>query len=249
MLALSVTQPWASVILTGLKDVENRGYRPAKAPGRILIHATKKAIPGNWEAYPSEHVSNVKNMRLMGQIPEYKDMPLGAIIGYVDCYDIVQDSDSMWAQPDSYHWCLRDAHIFDEPIYGVKGARGHLFDVPEIDEDNLPASHEWICSSPDVQGDTVILPVSDAVMAQIEAGADHITYDDTGIMDSMFFNPETGEPVEYKKVCFVGRDKTVEKVFDGVEVAPYLIPGDKTVEVIEYAGQGILWSYCALYFK
>ena len=249
MKALSVTQPWASVICTGLKDVENRKWQAAQAPGRILIHATSAKIPRNVENEPSEMISNIKNARLMGQIPEYEDMPTGAIIGYVDCYEIVKDSDSPWAQPDSFHWCLRDARFFDEPIYGIKGVRGHLFDVPEVDENNLPPSHEWICEFPDVQGDTLIMPVSEAVMADIEAGADHIAYDMTGMLEELFFNPENGEPIQFKTIEFVGKDKTVTKQFVGIDSAPYLLPGDKTIEVIEYHGQGILWSDCALYFK
>lgn len=249
MKALSVTQPWATVICTGLKDVENRKWQAAQAPGRILIHATSAKVPGNWENYPSENVSNVKNGRLMGQIPEYKDMPNGAIIGYVDCYKIIKDSDSPWAQADSFHWCLRDARFFDEPIYGIKGVRGHLFDVPEVDENNLPPSHEWVCDFPDVQGDTVILPVSDAVMDEIESGVDHIAYDLTATMEQLFFNPENGEPIQYKTIRFVGKKKTVTKQFDGVEAGPYEFPGNKTYEIEEYQGQGILWSYCAVYFK
>ena len=248
MKALSVTQPWASIICTGIKDVENRPYQSVIIPGRILIHATAAKVPGNWEMQPSEYVSHAKNGRLMGQFPEYKDMPNGAIIGYADCYKIVKNSDSMWAQPGFFHWCLRDARLFDKPIYGIKGARGHMFDVPEIDENNLPPSHEWVCRFPDIQGDTIILPVSDAVMADIEAGVDHIAYDLTDIIEELFFNPESGEPIEYHTIQFVGKDKTIMKQFDGVESGPYEF-GGKTYEVPEYQGEGILWSYCAVFFK
>lgn len=249
MKALSVTQPWASVICTGLKDVENRQWQAAEAPGRILIHATAAKVPGNWENYPSEYISMVKNGRLMGHFPEYKDMPTGAIIGYVDCYQIVKDSDSLWAQAGFFHWCLRDARLFDEPIYGIKGVRGHLFDVPEIDENNLPQSHEWVCDFPDVNGETLIMPVSDAVMSDIEAGADHIEYDLTGLMEQLLFNPETGLPYPFKTVEFIGKDKTVSKKFDGIDWDAYILPDGQTVELEEYKGQGVPWSYLHIYFK
>lgn len=249
MKALSVKEPWASVICTGLKDVENRTWQLSQAPGRFLIHASSSKVPGNWENYPSEQISNVKNCRLMGQVPEYKDMPVGAVIGYVDCYKIVRDADSPWAQPDNYHWCLRDAHIFDEPIYGIKGAQGRLFDVPEIDENNLPPSHEWVCEFAAVQGDKLILPVSDVMMAVIETDIDHVTYDLTGLMEQLLLNPENGEPKAFKTIEFVGKEKTVTKVFDGIDYGPYLLPGDETVEVEEFKGQGVLWSYISVYFK
>ena len=42
MKVLSVQQPWASLIVAGIKDVENRTWKPKEMPGRILIHASKK---------------------------------------------------------------------------------------------------------------------------------------------------------------------------------------------------------------
>ena len=115
MKALSVKQPWASVLCAGIKDVENRTWQTKGAPGRILIHATKTKVESNYEGYPDDYISTIKNARTMGQIPEYKDMPYGSIIGYLDCYQIVRDAESYWAQPDSYHWCVKDAYLFDEP--------------------------------------------------------------------------------------------------------------------------------------
>ena len=42
MKVLSVQQPWATMICSGIKDVENRTWKPKENPGRILIHASKK---------------------------------------------------------------------------------------------------------------------------------------------------------------------------------------------------------------
>lgn len=39
MKVLSIKQPWASLICSGIKDVENRTWKPKEVPGRILIHA------------------------------------------------------------------------------------------------------------------------------------------------------------------------------------------------------------------
>lgn len=38
MKTLSVRQPWASLLVSGLKDIENRTWAP-NFKGRILIHA------------------------------------------------------------------------------------------------------------------------------------------------------------------------------------------------------------------
>ena len=249
MKALSVTQPWASVICSGMKDVENRLWQAAEAPGRILIHATKAKVPGNWENCPDDMVSAVKNSRLMGWIPEYKDMPYGSIIGYVDCYKIVKDSDSFWAQPDSFHWCLRDAYLFDKPIPGINGVRGHLFDVPEVDVNNLPPAHKVDLAIPYVKDKDVFMPASDAVLNDIEAGADNVCYDSSDALFELFINPESGEQIEYKKIHFVGKNKTIVKTFDGVDSAPYLGPGDKPLKIIGLEDLDLYWSYFAVYFK
>ena len=39
MLALSIRQPWAWLILNGGKDIENRSW-PTKVRGRVLVHAS-----------------------------------------------------------------------------------------------------------------------------------------------------------------------------------------------------------------
>src|SRR5947208_17153186 len=43
-LALSVKQPWAALLIAGLKTVEVRTW-PTRARGRVLIHAAKTADP------------------------------------------------------------------------------------------------------------------------------------------------------------------------------------------------------------
>ena len=68
MKALSVKQPWASVLCAGIKDVENRTWQTKGAPGRILIHATKTKVESNYEGYPDDYISTIKNARTMGQI-------------------------------------------------------------------------------------------------------------------------------------------------------------------------------------
>ena len=48
MLALSIRQPWASLILKAGKNIENRDW-PTKYRGRILIHAAKGMTRGEHE--------------------------------------------------------------------------------------------------------------------------------------------------------------------------------------------------------
>ena len=69
MKVLSVQQPWASLICAGIKDVENRTWKPAQVPGRILIHASSKKITGNFfNNIPEETESYIVNNVFFGNL-------------------------------------------------------------------------------------------------------------------------------------------------------------------------------------
>lgn len=84
---LTVRQPWARLLVEGVKDVENRSYRTHLA-GRLWIHAGKKI---DEEAPP--HMIKADDVR-------------GAIIGSVVVTRCVTDSTSPWAIRGQWHWCL-----------------------------------------------------------------------------------------------------------------------------------------------
>jgi len=163
MKCLSVQQPWASAICTGVKDVENRTWQTKNAPGRILIHASAKKVPKDFDAMnlDPEMISTMANLRLFGIMPEYEDMPLSAIIGYVDVtgFDSDNNNDSPWAGANCTHWHLENAYLFDEPIKDVKGKLG-LFDYP-IDENNLPPAHKVEQNFPVLEGEHLTFHVGD----------------------------------------------------------------------------------------
>lgn len=96
--AITIQQPWASLIMSGHKDVENRIWRP-KRRGRIWIHAGKVWDPDGIKKYGSTG-----------------DLPIGAILGHVTLSDVVNDSTSPWALPDRWHWLLTDPRPLSEPI-------------------------------------------------------------------------------------------------------------------------------------
>lgn len=231
-----------------MKDVENRLWQAAKAPGRILIHATKTKVPRNWELCPDDYVATIKDARLMGNIPEYEDMPYGSIIGYVDCYQIVKDSPSFWAQPDSFHWCLKDAYLFDEPIPDIKGVRGHLFDV-DIDEDNLPPAHKVELKEVSLEDGVITMPASEAVMARVEAGEKEIMYDFSPSLSAMFYNQETGVTTQAESVRFVCGDRVLEKEIDEVIVDCYTDMNGEVVPYYGYDGTPLYYAFFALLLK
>ncbi len=162
MKTLSIQQPWASLIVAGLKDVENRTWS-TDYRGRILIHASGKKIPNGYlyNSNPAELIQEISNIVYMGGMPNFEDLPLGAIIGYVDLVDIKDETylDSDWAQGAPCQWIVNNAYIFDEPITDVKGKLG-LWEY-DIDENNLPPAHKACPPTLVAEGEEIVMPVSD----------------------------------------------------------------------------------------
>lgn len=172
MKVLSVQQPWASLIVAGIKTVENRTWQPKQLPGRILIHASKKTSLRLMNHEPLEWVQEIFNEQLFGNLPNFTDMPANAIIGYVTVERIDKDNaNSVWAAGESnderlYYWHLTDAHVFDEPIVGVKG-KLHLWDY-DLDAGNLPPAHNVSLARLSVDGDNVNVPLTAAHLATLQ---------------------------------------------------------------------------------
>lgn len=125
MKAISIKQPWASLIAYGIKDIENRTWScPKKYLGqRVLIHAAMTTVKEGWKALTREQLKKViphKN-KLYG---DNEELPHGAIIGSVVITDCVQNHPSVWAEKGVWNWVLKDAVLFDKPILDVKGKLG-----------------------------------------------------------------------------------------------------------------------------
>lgn len=125
MKAISIKQPWASLIAHGFKDIENRSWKcPAKYIGhRVLIHASCKQLD-----YDNFYDSPLTNEQILA-LPDDKcfedfDFKVGSIIGSVVIADCVKNHPSIWAEKGVWNWVLRDAILFDNPIEGIKGKIG-----------------------------------------------------------------------------------------------------------------------------
>ncbi|AZA75951.1 ASCH domain-containing protein [Chryseobacterium indoltheticum] len=136
MKALSIKQPWASIIAYGIKDIENRTWK-TNFRGRIFIHASAKIVEevdfttqqtallfenGIW--HPDRGFTEELNIT-------------SAIIGEVIIVDCVINHESIWADKTFmyecdetgeepigkpiYNWVLENAILYDKPIFNVKG--------------------------------------------------------------------------------------------------------------------------------
>jgi len=136
MKALSIQQPWASLIVAGIKDVENRTWS-TRYRGPLAVHAGSKLN----KATARDAFSRLERVQLVTLCNcialttskdvltvTLDDVPRGAVIGVVDVVDVIRTSKSKWALEDHFHWVLRNPR----PVraWWMSGRLG-LFDVPD----------------------------------------------------------------------------------------------------------------------
>lgn len=137
MKALSIKQPWASLIAHGIKNIENRTWK-TNFRGRIYIHVSAKMSEVD---FTTEQTSELIKSGLY--IPDKgfdkKKFEVSAIIGEVDIIDCVINHPSIWAEKTAgvlvgnrfyidkslkkpiYNWVLANPILYDKPILNVKG--------------------------------------------------------------------------------------------------------------------------------
>jgi hypothetical protein len=164
MKTLTVIQPWATWIVNGIKDVENRTWK-TNYRGRILIHA---AVNQKLDKSPLDIVHTKPELEVLySNYTEHELIsrlgPFGAIIGSVEIVDCVKEHPSVWAEPDKWHWVLSNAIRFPEPI----PTRGKLslWEYPQILAETEEPGGNLFCHCQ--------LPVSDDV--QVSTMFDHFT--------------------------------------------------------------------------
>ncbi len=141
MKALSVKQPWATLIVEGEKTIEVRGWKTDHR-GPLLICAS--AAPNN--VFWHDDVENTHRLMHAGCI-------IGAV-NLIDCRPMVEDDDlASYGQykPGAIAWVVEPVH-FCKPV-PVAG-RLNLFDVPDslIEPIGNDPETEWIFSYPPPQG-------------------------------------------------------------------------------------------------
>ncbi len=126
--ALSIRQPWASLIVQGAKDVENRTWAPRRRiPFRMYVHAALRrdglSVPD--QEWILDRLDPKQRHRYLDAV-----QPLGAIIGEVSVIGIARDTvnaESPWYE-SGIGWMLDDAIAYTE-WPRVTGQLG-LFKVP-----------------------------------------------------------------------------------------------------------------------
>lgn len=124
MIALSIQQPWAWLIVNGHKDIENRDWRAApRFRGRFLIHAGKRP-----DADAIRDMAFIRDM--IGFLPPSDVFKFGGIVGEAELVAVVRESASPWFF-GPLGFVLRNAKPL--PFYACRGQLG-FFDAEEAAE-------------------------------------------------------------------------------------------------------------------
>lgn len=122
MIAISVRQPWAWLLIHGGKDVENRTWS-TKVRGRVLIHAAKGMTRYEYENARDETMAEFAFVNF----PTFEGLARGGVIGSVEIVDCVDHVDSPWFC-GPFGFLVRDPQ--PRPFVPCKGRLG-FFDVPD----------------------------------------------------------------------------------------------------------------------
>jgi len=103
--AISVYQPWADLIVRGVKDIENRSW-PTRFRGRILIHAGRTI---KWNV-----VKEVRRSLGLNSPDDYEPQTM-AIVGMVEIVNCLNTHGSRFFL-GPYGFVLKNAVRFRKPI-------------------------------------------------------------------------------------------------------------------------------------
>jgi hypothetical protein len=138
---LSLTQPWATLVVTGVKLIETRRWRTDWRGILLAIHAAK-AFPAQARLLCTQEPFCAALSAYCG-VNDIAELPLGAVIGATrlddckptkDLVGVVSKTERAFGDftVGRFGWVLKDAMRLAEPIK-VRG-RLSLWDLPEYIE-------------------------------------------------------------------------------------------------------------------
>lgn len=120
MRALSLTQPWAFLVVHGGKNIENRSWS-TKRREPFLIHAAKGMRQSDYD--DAMEMAIGVNLIAASQVPPFGELERGGIIGMATIVDVIPKTTwphIPWHMFDRYGFVLED--IKPLPFYPCKGA-------------------------------------------------------------------------------------------------------------------------------
>ena len=129
MKALTLTQPWAWLVVHGGKDIENRTWN-TKHRGAFLIHAAKGMKASDFDAaYDMAHGIDQNLAWRLLDIKHTSGFERGGIIGATNLYTVIHPllafqmpSRLPWHMPEQFGFVLGDTQLL--PFLPCKGSLG-----------------------------------------------------------------------------------------------------------------------------
>lgn len=183
MKCLAVRQPWAQLIVTGIKDIELREAMPAPKKPKVFIAASGTKL--KWDEL-DEYVQGVyKKYEQKGILPPYNDLPTKCIVGYVDIVKASFDPvESIWGRDwDGMKYTLRNAMELDKPITGKNKATPYFYNVEGYDENNLPPAHKVELDDAEDEDDEMLSPEEEEIQSNIKTKEELFQYIDSKLTD------------------------------------------------------------------
>lgn len=113
---LSIRQPFAWLVVHGVKDIENRSWR-THYRGPLLIHAS-----ANLSDF---YLETIEYCQSKGRVRMPEDYDIGGIIGMVEVVDCVRRHGSPWKHGPSWGWVFANARPLK--FRQCKGAVGFFY--------------------------------------------------------------------------------------------------------------------------
>lgn len=121
MKALSLRQPWAWLLVEGIKPVENRRWN-TRYRGRFYVHAAKGMSRGEYEDCEGFCAG-----LWSGRLPPFEELVRGGIVGSVELTDVLDKPSGIavsgarrWQMPHQYGFLVREPRRI--PFVECKGA-------------------------------------------------------------------------------------------------------------------------------
>ncbi len=134
MKALSIWQPWASLIIAGHKKIETRFWSaPYRIRGQRIAIASTKSMRSE-QRRAAEEEAFQQHFKATG-LPALDKLPMGCVLGtaivascramdpeFLECLDDQEEAFGIYA-PDRFAWFLEDPQPLQKPV-PVRGAQG-----------------------------------------------------------------------------------------------------------------------------
>lgn len=134
MKALSIWQPWASLIISGQKKIETRSWpAPHSIRGQRIAIASTRTMRAEQRQAAAEDAFRL-HYAATG-LPDLEDLPMGCVLGAVKVegcrvidpefmQELNEQEDAFgWYEPGRFAWFLTDPEPLGLPV-AVRGAQG-----------------------------------------------------------------------------------------------------------------------------